>query len=656
MHASLDEITRISDIPRYWAQAAPDAPALFEQGAALSFAQLRESIQHACLLLEQHGVQEGDRVMLVSENCRAQIALLFAVGELNAWPVVVNARLSGREVEAIRAHCIPRLEIFTGGISPDARTHAEAYSAVEIDTALGPLWLSPSDPMAVPEHTKEARQVAALIYTSGTTGTPKGVMTSHHGLLHFARVSSTSRNMRPDDVAHGVLPISHIFGLGTVLLATMYAGASLYVEPRFSPEHTLHALSAHGISILQGVPMMFTRLLAKVKETGSRPHAPRLRYIYTGGAPLDQTLKREVEALFGLPLHHGYGMTEYAGSLFITRAERPRSDTSAGEIVAGAEVRIVDENGNDVPPGASGEIWARGPGTMLGYYKAPEATAAVLLRGGWLNTGDIGRRDSDGALFIVGRTKDLIIHSGFNVYPIEVESVINSFPGVRLSAVVGRETADHNEEVVAFVEARPGARLDMDGLRSYLKDALAPYKRPSKIIELAAIPTTASGKLLKRDLKRLAQDSSAAMPQSAACDERNPPMKDTQSAFGTVGPEETFFAALKSGVFRIQRCSACARHVFYPRVLCNHCGAPQLEWVDASGNGTVYSSTVVRRKAEAGGDLNIALIDLEEGVRMMSRVEGMAPDEVRIGMPVKADIVIERERPLVVFRKQGGAS
>jgi len=509
MTYSIEEITRISDIPRYWSKATPDAPALFEHGTPISYAALWQSIEQACLLLKQHGVQAGDRVMIVSENCHAQIALLFAVGELRAWPVIVNARLSARELEAIRAHCTPRLQLFTATVSPDARAHAEHCSALEIDTELGPICISATDPAAQPERGETAAQVAALIYTSGTTGTPKGVMTSHHGLLHFARVSSTSRNMAPDDVAHGVLPISHIFGLGTVLLATMYAGASLYVEPRFSPEQTMRALAAHGVSILQGVPIMFTRLLAHIRETGAPVQAPRLRYVYTGGAPLDPTLKQEVETTFGLPLHHGYGMTEYAGSLFITRIDRPRSDTSAGEIVAGAELLIVDEASNDVPAGSPGEIWVRGPGTMLGYYKAPEATAAVLLPGGWLNTGDIGRVDADGALFIVGRTKDLIIRSGFNVYPIEVESVINSFPGIRLSAVVGRETADHNEEVVAFVEVNPGARLDLEALRSYLKDRLSPYKRPAAIIEVPAIPATASGKLLKRELRQLAQDASS---------------------------------------------------------------------------------------------------------------------------------------------------
>jgi acyl-CoA synthetase (AMP-forming)/AMP-acid ligase II len=255
--------------------------------------------------------------------------------------------------------------------------------------------------------------------------------------------------------------------------------------------------------MLQGVPTMYTRILAHVRETGAQVHAPHLRYVYTGGAPLDSQLKRDVEQLFGQPIHHGYGLTEYAGSLFITRMDAPRTDTSSGYVVDGAELRVVDVEGRDASRGQVGELWIRGPGLMRGYYRAPELTAEVMKPGGWYATGDLGRLDADGALFLVGRTKDLVIHSGFNVYPLEVEAVINTHPAVRLSAVVGRPTADGNEDVVAFVEAKHGARLDVAALREYLRERLAPYKRPAEIRVLDAIPTTASGKLLKAPLREL---------------------------------------------------------------------------------------------------------------------------------------------------------
>jgi acyl-CoA synthetase (AMP-forming)/AMP-acid ligase II len=508
---SLANAVRISDVPHYWADQSPDAAALFENGQPVTYSELWRMVQQASALLQENQVAVGDRVMLVSENCASQIALLFALSELRAWPVIVNARLSQRELEVIAAHCEPRIQIFTTDISADARKHAERCGAIAASLGKqGGLAITAPDRATRAEPMEIAEQVAALIYTSGTTGTPKGVMVSHRGLLHFAAISSGSRRMTQNDVAHGVLPISHIFGLATVLMATLYGGASLFLQPRFTPEDTLEALAKHGVSILQGVPTMFTRLLSHINESGCAVQAPSLRYLYTGGAPLDPAMKKAVESTFGSALHHGYGMTEYAGSLFITDMDNPREDCSAGTIVGGAEIRTMDEEGRELPPGTAGEIWIRGEGTMLGYYRAPDLTAKVLMPGGWLNTGDIGRVDPDGALFILGRTKDLIICSGFNVYPIEVESVINSFPGVKQSAAVGRSTADYNEEVVAYVEMQAGLTLDADALREFLKVRLSPYKRPAAIHQIDAIPTTTSGKLLKNDLRKMAAADMAA--------------------------------------------------------------------------------------------------------------------------------------------------
>jgi long-chain acyl-CoA synthetase len=499
---------KISDIARRWAEATPDGIALREEGTAVTFGRLWENIAAAQRFLREHGVDTGDRVMIVAENCSAVITLLFALSEIGAWPAIINARLSEREIETIRAHCRPRLMLFTHSVSPDAVRHGVRYRAREIaPSGLGPLMMAEPDASAPREAEALAREVAVLIYTSGTTGQPKGVMATHRGLLHFANVSATSRNLSTADCAYAVMPMSHIFGLATLLLATYEAGASLHLATRFSAEQVAQVLRADEVSILQGVPTMFTRIVAYAREHGVDVRAPRLRYLYTGGGPLDPTLKQQVEALFGLPLHHGYGMTEYAGSLFITRMERPRDDVSSGEIVAGAELRIVDANGAAVSAGEAGELWVRGPGVMRGYYRAPDLTAEVIDADGWLNTGDLGRLGADGALFVVGRTKDLIIRSGFNVYPIEVEAVINTYPAVRQSAVVGRKIADGNEEVVAFVEAKEGETLDKEDLQRYLAARLSAYKRPAQILRIDTIPTTASGKLQKQPLRKLAEEA-----------------------------------------------------------------------------------------------------------------------------------------------------
>ncbi|GJG98617.1 class I adenylate-forming enzyme family protein [Cupriavidus pauculus] len=494
---------RISDIPRYWAQHAPDNVAVYEGERTVTFAQLWDGVGLTRHYLETQGVGTGDRVMITGENCLALITLVFALSELGAWPVVTNARLTTREIEEIRAHCTPRLMLFTHAASPDALRHGLRYRAREIaPPGLGPLMAADASADSQREAPELARDVAALIYTSGTTGQPKGVMVTHRGLLHYARVTAETRRINPADCAYAVMPMSHIFGLATLLLATFQGGGSLYLVARFNVADACAALQREAISILQGVPAMFSRILAHLQKQGlATLHPQRLRYLYTGGGPLEPTLKRNVESVFGQPLHHGYGMTEYAGSLFITRMDRPRSDCSAGEIVEGAELRVVGPDGKTVPQGEPGELWVKGPGVMRGYYRAPAQTEEALRPEGWLNTGDIGRLGPDGALYIVGRTRDLIIRSGFSVYPIEVESVINTHPSVRLSAVVGNPTADGNEEIIAFVELREGETFDAEELHAFLAERLSPYKRPARIVRVAAVPTTASGKLHKHMLR-----------------------------------------------------------------------------------------------------------------------------------------------------------
>jgi long-chain acyl-CoA synthetase len=254
---------------------------------------------------------------------------------------------------------------------------------------------------------------------------------------------------------------------------------------------------------VQGVPAMFARLLELLgPDPGRLPS--NLRFAYAGGSPLDPSLKRRVEDLLGIPLHNGYGLTEAAPTVSQTRLDAPRADTSVGLPIPGVDVRIVDRSGHDVAAVAPGALLVRGPNVMQGYYKDRAATDACLDADGWLDTGDLARRGADGALFIVGRSKDLIIRSGFNVYPLEVETVLNAHPGVTQSAVVGRDGADGNEEVVAFVQPAPGSGMHEDALRDWAAARLAPYKRPSRIVFMAALPAAATGKVLRHKLKEMA--------------------------------------------------------------------------------------------------------------------------------------------------------
>ena len=496
---------RISEVPRHWATATPVALALRDGNSEWNYRQLDDAIEDAKDRLLAIGVRAGDRVVIVNENCMAVVALLFAVAHLDAWFVLVNARLTSREIDAIAEDCGARLMLFTIGSSTEAAVHAARLSATPQHWgAIGKLAVGALNAACTPEPVfgSNHEQVVALVYTTGTTGKPKGVMLTHRNLLHVATVSAKLRHLTTADRAYGVLPISHVYGLASVTLGTLTAGACLQVAARFSAVEAANALMCDGITVFQGVPAMYAKLLEHIAND-SDFKAPLLHFTYAGGSPLDPALKARSEARLGLTLHNGYGLTESSPTVSQTRLERPRLDCSVGEVIPGVSVRTVDSQGRDVAIGEPGELWVRGPNVMKGYYRDAGLTARVIVDG-WLNTGDIARIDPDGALFIVGRTKELIIRSGFNVYPVEVEAVLNSHPSVSQSAVVGRNSGD-NEEVVAFVELKPGCQATEEEISVYATSQLSPYKRPCEIIIMSALPAAATGKILKSKLKEMAQ-------------------------------------------------------------------------------------------------------------------------------------------------------
>ncbi len=499
---------RIDDIVARQSACRPDAEALRDIERVWTYAELATATASVTRSLAEAGVRPGDRVLVAGENCAALVALLFGIARLDAWPVLVNARLSAREIDAIRGHCRPRLTVYLAFVSAEAAAHAARHDATETFAipAMHKILLSPLDAecVAEPIESDPAARVGALIYTTGTTGDPKGVMLTHRNLLFIAAVSSTLRRVGPGDRVYGVLPISHVYGLASVCLGSLYAGACLQLEARFSPQAFADALAHSGITVAQGVPAMYARLLDHAKSTGQRVTAPSLRFVYAGGSPLDSALKSAVEDLFGLPLHNGYGLTETAPTVTQTRLEAPRHDCSVGTVLPGVEIRIVTPLGCDVAHGEAGELWVRGPNVMRGYYRNAALTAQTIDGAGWLRTGDLARQEADGALFIVGRSKELIIRSGFNVYPVEVEGVLNAHPAVSQSAVIGRAVAG-NEEVIAFVELASGACADAAELTQFARKSLAPYKVPAEIVILPALPASTTGKVLKQQLQKLAQ-------------------------------------------------------------------------------------------------------------------------------------------------------
>ena len=505
---------RIEGIPGHWAGIRPEEAALVDAGQARTWRELEQARRAFATALREAGVRPGDRVMIVGENGAPLVALLFAIASLDAWIVNVNARLAAREVDAIRAHARPRRTLFLPGASPDAQAHAARLGAQPF---AGAPWegvvATAADPDCVPEPVEgpPGERVAALVYTTGTTGEPKGVMLTHRNVLFVARAAGELRRLGPSDRIFAVLPLSHVYGLSSVCMGSLLAGACLHLQPRFTPAGMRAALEHDRVTMCQGVPAMYAKYLEFLAAQGIPFQAPALRAIYCGGSPLAASVKHQVERAFGLVLHNGYGLTEAAPTVSQTRIEAPRSDCSVGPALPGVELRIVAADGRDVPAGSVGELWVRGPNVMRGYYRDARASGEALRAEGWLATGDLARLEADGALHIEGRLKELIIRSGFNVFPVEVEAVLNAHPDVSQSAVVGREV-EGNEEVVAFVELVPGATADAGAIAAFAAERLAPYKRPAEVIVMERLPAAASGKLLKGRLKELARVSARTAP------------------------------------------------------------------------------------------------------------------------------------------------
>ena len=500
---------RISDVVKVWAERLPDHQAVVDPNGSWTYRDIDRIISQTADWLASSGVRAGDRLMIVGENCREFAALLLAACSLDAWPVPVNAHLSSREVDAVRDHSGARRIVYTTSVSVHAAEHASRHgAAIQEVRNLGEIGLGPLYESAQPEPIDAdiGSRVAALIYTSGTTGLPKGVMLTHNNLMFSAGGAAKIRSLSPADCLYGILPLSHIVGLSIVFLGTLSSGATIFLEPRFDPMTARVTLERERITIMLGVPSMFSQFLqyAKMRHLQSL-RFPALRIISCSGAPLPPAIKSSVEDLFGLPLHHGYGITECSPNIAQVRLDvPPRADNSVGPMFPGVEARLVGSDGQPVPAGEIGELWVRGPNIMKGYYRAPEETAAAINAEGWFNTRDLARFE-DGNLFIVGRTKDLIIRFGFNVYPAEVEAVLNAHPSVAQSAVIGRNVQG-NEEIVAFVEPSPGSHLRSTELAEYAAKHLAPYKRPTDFLLVPRMPMTASGKIAKSDLAKIADE------------------------------------------------------------------------------------------------------------------------------------------------------
>lgn len=476
-------------------EAAPSGAAatVDADGQRYSYGDLRALTGQLADNLADRGVRPGDRVMLVCENCTSYVAAVMAASRLGAWIMPVNARHTGEELRAIRDHAGARIVLFTADASTDAATHARQFGTdVGLPLVCGDLAATPvfdETPEPVADDPKD--RTAALLYTTGTTSAPKGVMLTHANLCWNARASARLRHLTSGDLVLGVLPGSHIFGFCSTLMAVFHAGACARFIPRFAPQKVLDAI-AEGATAMPAVPQMYERILTHLHQSGEALNAPHLRYLSAGGAPLDPDLKARTEAVFGLVLNNGYGITECSPTIAATRPEQPRGDVSVGTALWDVTVTVDAPDVDGV-----GELVVQGPGVMKGYYRDEKATVRALPYPGVFRTGDLGRIEPDGAIFIEGRVKELIIRSGFNVYPPEVEAMLTRHHDVLQAAVVAR-VVDANEEILAFVMTH-GSVSEAE-LADWLGQRLVAYKRPQHIFIVDAFPVAPTGKVLKHKL------------------------------------------------------------------------------------------------------------------------------------------------------------
>jgi long-chain acyl-CoA synthetase len=343
---------------------------------------------------------------------------------------------------------------------------------------------------------------AVILYTSGTTGQPKGAELSHSNIIMNAFVVRELFKHSDDDIQLVALPLFHSFGQTVQLNGGFLGGHTLVFLPRFEPEAAFRALQDENVTIFCGVPTMYWALLnyPDAEKFDLEKIASTLRLGASGGSSLPVEVIKGVEERFNLPILEGYGLSESSPVATFSRLDMERKPGSIGVPIWGIEVKVVDEDGEEVPVGEAGEIIMRGHNVMKGYYDRPQETAHTL-RNGWLHTGDVGRMDEDGYFSIVDRIKDMIIRGGYNVYPREVEEMLMTHPDVSLAAVVGVADDEYGQEIKAFIVPKEGTDPQPDAIVAWAKEEMAAYKYPRLVEIRDTLPMTATGKILKTDLR-----------------------------------------------------------------------------------------------------------------------------------------------------------
>jgi long-chain acyl-CoA synthetase len=474
-------VTNLAEVLLEPAARTPDAAALRAGTDVVTYRELEVRAAHVAGALRSEGVEPGDRVAIEGDNTVAFVASYLGALRIGGVAVPLNphapeAELT-RELAAVEPSVVLR--------PPLDGTGGDAEPAAPVD--------------------RDAADPAVLLFTAGTAGAPKAAMLTHGNLASNIRqvLDHPGLALTADDVSLGALPLFHVFGLNAVLGIGLAAGASTVLIDHFQPAAALRAVREHRVTVLAGVPAMYHAFLDLDDATAPPDAFTSLRLAVSGAAPLGEELFEGMRKRFDVVVHEGYGLTE--ASPIVTTSAIGRRDPAPGSIgppLPGVDVRLVDADGADVLPGDPGEIWVHGPNVFPGYWRDPNATATALTDDGWLRTGDIAVADDTGELSLVDRAKDLVIVSGFNVYPAEVEEVLLEHPDVAEAAVVGEPDPRTGETIVAFVVPEPGRRPPTEELLAQCARSLARYKCPTRVEIVEELPRSFAGKVLRRELRR----------------------------------------------------------------------------------------------------------------------------------------------------------
>lgn len=487
----------------------------------LTYAQVNAAANQVANGLAAAGIGPGDKVALTCPNLPYFPIVYFGIVKTGASVVPLNVLLKNREIAFILEDSQAKAYFCFQG-TPELPTGEEGWKAFVAVAGCENFWMITADP-AVPSPIEgaatlgrfmagqspsfetaqcSADDVCMIPYTSGTTGKPKGAELTHANILLNAMVARDLAALSVSDTLLVTLPLFHIYALTVQMHAGLLAGASLVLVPRFDPDAVLRLMEREEVTVFAGVPTMYWALVnhPRLEDYDLDKIASNLRLGCSGGASIPVELIRNFEARFDVPIIEGYGLTETSPVVTFNHLDRVRKPGSVGTAVWGVEVKVVDFDGNEVPRGEEGEVVCRGHCVLRGYYNNPQATEEAM-RGGWFHTGDIGKMDEDGYLYIVDRVKDMIIRGGFNVYPREIEEVLMTHPAVSLSAVLGVPDDEHGEEIKAYIIRKEGAAATEDEIIAWSREQLAAYKYPRVVEFRDSLPMTATGKILKKDLR-----------------------------------------------------------------------------------------------------------------------------------------------------------